>query len=157
MFYVFDFTIDVKSHLIKHQDNTIHLRPKTFSLLIAFLESPSRLLTKQVLIDKVWDDVLVDDQVLVQSVREIRQVFGDNKVIQTHPRKGYSWVAAIHQTSDINDVIKKKSEKYLKLVVVIFLLLFLIGSLAFQQANKDATQGNETDIVLVLPVKNNIP
>ena len=51
---------------------------------------------KQTLLDTVWKGTFVTEDVLVQSVREIRRVLGDDEdnplFIQTVPRQGYRFV-----------------------------------------------------------------
>ena len=103
------FTVDVSRRQILTPQQTLvpqqtlKVRPKTFSLLLQFLENPHQVLAKELLLSQIWDDVKVEEQVLVQSIRELRQLFSPLDVIQTHPRKGYAWIAPvekIHQPSD---------------------------------------------------------
>ena len=75
------------------------IRPKTFALLMLFLQHPFKVLSKQMLLDTIWDDVEVSEQVLFQTIRELRQFFVDVEVIKTHPRKGYAWIADVEEYS----------------------------------------------------------
>jgi tetratricopeptide (TPR) repeat protein/DNA-binding winged helix-turn-helix (wHTH) protein/TolB-like protein len=69
------------------------LRPKTFAVLEHLLAQRGRTLGKQELVAAVWRDVAVTDDVLVQSVTELRRVLeedrGQPKVLVTVPRVGY--------------------------------------------------------------------
>src|SRR5262249_53508806 len=60
-------------------------------------ENAGRLVTKEELIEAVWPDVIVSDQVLTHCVSEARQAIGDGgqTIIKTIPRRGYRFVAAV--------------------------------------------------------------
>ena len=77
-------------------DSQLHtLRAKSNDVLWLLLRHPNQLLSKQAILTQVWDDVSAQEHVLFQSIREIRQCFGELDVIKTHPRKGYEWIAQI--------------------------------------------------------------
>ncbi|WP_343044240.1 winged helix-turn-helix domain-containing protein [Marinifaba aquimaris] len=82
------------------------MRPKTFSLLQHFILQPKTLISKQTLLDEVWDDVIVDEQVLFQTIRELRQAFNNPKIIKNIPRKGYIWQASVELITEINTELK---------------------------------------------------
>ncbi len=67
------FTVDVTRRQIITPQQILNVRPKTFSLLLQFLENPLQVLSKDLLLNNIWDDVTVEEQVLVQSIRELRQ------------------------------------------------------------------------------------
>jgi DNA-binding winged helix-turn-helix (wHTH) protein len=82
------FKIYPHAQAIEQGDNRVQVRPKTFALLLLLLDKPREVLDKRFLLDNIWDDVKVEEQVLVQSVRELRQIFGSADIIQTYPRTG---------------------------------------------------------------------
>ncbi len=90
---------------------TLNIRPKTFSLLLMFLQSPYQVLSKTELLEKVWDDVEVNEQVLFQTMRELRQLFDGEQVIKTHPRKGYAWIMPVEEVSIDENPAKEASIK----------------------------------------------
>ena len=97
VYHVGSFKVNVIQRQVVTPEQTIHVRPKTFSLLLVFLQNPSLVLQKEFLLNQVWDDVCVEEQVLVQSIRELRQLFAPLVVIQTYPRKGYAWVFPVEK------------------------------------------------------------
>lgn len=80
-------------------DIEIKVRPKSFELLTLFLERPNEIISKEYMLSTIWDDVSVDEQVIFQSIKELRKAFSEIDAIKTFPRKGYSWVA------DISDIV----------------------------------------------------
>jgi len=93
-----DFLIDCQAHTITVEGRCFEIRPKTFQLLLALVEHKNQIIDKQTLLNDIWHDVNVDEQVIFQSIGEIRKAFSGKKVIQTHPRKGYSWVESIQKS-----------------------------------------------------------
>ena len=63
----------------------------------ASLSTPAR--SKEKLIQSVWPDTFVTDDVLTRSISELRKVFEDDakepRFIQTIPRSGYRLVAPV--------------------------------------------------------------
>lgn len=159
------FVILPQRQIIAQGGKEIQVRPKTFALLLLMLDKPGEVLTKSYLLDAIWDDVKVEEQVLVQSIREIRQLFNNPEVIQTYPRKGYAWAADVekHEQSKIsetNDVLtaakvpspNRKAYVFTGLSLVLGLVL---SSLLFFNLNRPTIQ--QADVVVVLPVKNRLP
>ena len=74
----------------------VELRPRSFAVLRLLAENAGRLVTKDEIIQKVWDDVAVTEDSLTQCVADIRRALGDEerRVLRTVPRKGYTLVAA---------------------------------------------------------------
>src|SRR4029453_1235120 len=56
----------------------VALRPKTFAVLVHLAERPCELVTKQALLDAVWGDVAVTEDVVRQSIGELRRRSGTN-------------------------------------------------------------------------------
>lgn len=158
----YGFTIYPHRQTIEQEGNIIQVRPKTFALLLSLLEKPREVLSKRYLLDTVWDDVSVDEPVLVQSVRELRQLFGSAEVIQTYPRKGYAWSASVQKQPLQSEVLSPKPAQPQRklpyaLSLVALTLLSLLAVMVYVIANMDKPSSPVTDVVIVLPVKHNIP
>ena len=149
------FILDTRARTLSDQDSCQNIRPKTLSLLLYFTQRSGKTISKQELLDNIWDDVNVDDGVVFQSVREIRQLFSDPKIIQNHPRKGYEFTIETHcfnQESKSISVVNTWSKYFLPfaLMVIIVALLFLLNR------TENIAVKYEQNIV-VLPIKNHIP
>ena len=153
-----------QSVILGHQ--SIKIRPKTFSLLLKFLENPYQVLSKQYLLTTVWDDVEVHEQVLFQTIGELRQVFTGYQVIKTHPRKGYAWIADVELVE--NTEVKKPpvvSKPWLRQLSImsIFIMTLLAGTFIYKQES-NLIDNNNIDLVVekltgslvILPVINQI-
>jgi TolB-like protein len=78
---------------ISRNGATIHLEPKVMGVLVCLAQHAGEPLLKEKLIEAVWPDTFVTDDVLKRSVSELRRGFEDDarepKVIQTIPKRGY--------------------------------------------------------------------
>lgn len=160
------FSIHPHRQAIEQGDNTIQIRPKTFALLLLLLEKPREVLNKRYLLDTIWDDVTVEEQVLVQSIRELRQIFGNPEIIQTYPRKGYAWAADVEKQTSCTQPISTveplptpgKPSRWRKAYVVpaLIALLTLVVSVVLYTVSARSSSPL-TDVVIVLPIKSDMP
>ena len=91
--YVVDLVAD---ELRTAKGEHVELRPRSLAVLRLLAEHAGRLVTKDDLIAKVWDDVAVTEDSLTQCIADIRRAIGDEerRVLRTMPRKGYMLVPA---------------------------------------------------------------
>lgn len=86
-----------------------HLRQKAFQVLVYLLEQRGRLVTKDELMSEVWNNVAVTDDALVQCIKEIRRVTGDDshrpRFIKTVPKAGYRFIGQIEEHFTTTSVI----------------------------------------------------
>ncbi len=136
----------------------ISVRPKTFQLLV-LLVSSKEIISKQQILEEIWDDVFVDEQVIFQSIKELRKIFAGKDVIKTYPRKGYVWTADVqvlvsehHTKNEIEQDTKRKPSATMWLSGGLSLLVFAVILYFLIIPNTPAITGS----VVVLPVKNNI-
>lgn len=72
---------------------TIHLEPKMMGVLVYLAQCSGEVVPKEQLVQEVWRNTFVTDDVLIRCVSELRKAFGDNAgrptVIETIPKRGY--------------------------------------------------------------------
>lgn len=85
------FTLNLASRTLRVGGKDIILRPKAFDVLRHLAENAGHLVLKQEFHEVVWPGVAVTDDSLVQCIRELRQVLGDeeHRLIKTVSRRGY--------------------------------------------------------------------
>jgi adenylate cyclase len=75
-----------------------HLRPRLMDLLVFLARQPGKVVTKDQLLDHVWQQRFVAESVLSRSVADLRQLLDDDaeepRFIETIPRRGYRLVAS---------------------------------------------------------------
>lgn len=79
--------------------------PKAFAVLRALQQSAGRLVTKNELLDAAWPDTFVGDAVLKVTIRQLREVLGDDArsptFIATVHGRGYRLIGCIDETSPV--------------------------------------------------------
>ncbi|MEJ2544678.1 MAG: winged helix-turn-helix domain-containing protein [Calditrichaceae bacterium] len=100
-----DFHLDLKNRQLLKAGNIIPLNSKYFDVLTLLVQQSGQLASKELIFEKVWDDVIVTDSALSQCIKDIRRQLGDSasnpKFIKTIPKHGYRFIA---------DVTSKKTE-----------------------------------------------
>jgi adenylate cyclase len=91
------FMLDFARNSLRAADRSVHVRPKAVEVLHYLVENANRLVTKEELIQAIWPNVIVTDQVLTHCVSEVRQAIGDSQqnIIVTVPRRGYRFTAPV--------------------------------------------------------------
>jgi serine/threonine-protein kinase len=96
------FVLDVTDRSLKREGAPIPLTPKTFDVLVSLVENAGRLVEKDVLLKTVWPDVAVEEGNLTKAVFSLRQLLeeeGGPRYIETVPKRGYRFVAAVTPAS----------------------------------------------------------
>ena len=102
-----DFQFDARTGELKdHQGTLTLLRPKTAALLEYFLTHANEPLSRECLLERIWDEEIVAGHNLTQSISELRKALGENgrgtRFIKTIPKKGYLWLEAPKQADVVS-------------------------------------------------------
>ncbi len=102
-FRVGDWRVEPQLNTIADSNRTTHLEPKVMKVLVYLAEHKDQVIGKERLIQAVWSDTFVTDDVLTHAVSELRRAFGDDakapRYIQTIPKGGYRLVAVLTRES----------------------------------------------------------
>jgi DNA-binding winged helix-turn-helix (wHTH) protein len=94
-----DCELDVAAGELRRGGRAVPLRPKCFDLLLLFVSRSGELLSKELLAEEVWPDVVATDATLTRTVTELREALGDDAqnpvYIETVPRRGYRFIATV--------------------------------------------------------------
>jgi TolB-like protein/DNA-binding winged helix-turn-helix (wHTH) protein len=108
-FYRFGtFKLNAQTGELSNNGQKLQVRDQPLKLLLAMLEQPGELVTREQLVRRVWPDgTFVDfDRGLNKAVLHLREALGDSaehpQFIETLPRKGYRFVAPV--TQDLPEV-----------------------------------------------------
>jgi TolB-like protein len=98
MIYAFGpFELDLATVELRAGGKVVDLEPQVFSLLALLVANSERLVSKDDLIEKVWDGRVVTDAAVASRVKTARQALGDDgksqKYIKTLHGHGYRFVA----------------------------------------------------------------
>ena len=95
-----DFVLDVPQKRLQQADGSVvELTPRVFAALLLLVERAGLLVERQTLLDRVWPGLVVGENSLSQVIVTLRRTLGDDaqgsRFIQTVPRKGFRFVAAV--------------------------------------------------------------
>lgn len=88
-----NITLDRGTRMVIHQDQSIELTPREFDLLELFLMHPRQVLSRDIILSRVWGyDYEGDDNIIEVYIRHLREKLHDNppRLIQTVRGVGYS-------------------------------------------------------------------
>jgi DNA-binding winged helix-turn-helix (wHTH) protein/tetratricopeptide (TPR) repeat protein len=98
------FVADPETGRLTEGTRVVPLAPKPFETLCYLARRSGRVIPKVELMQRLWPDTFVTEDVLVQCVMEIRRALGDPakspQYIQTLPRRGYQFIAPAHVLDD---------------------------------------------------------
>src|SRR6267142_2167892 len=93
------FIVDPETGRLTEGERVIPLAPKPFETLHYLAGRSGRVVSKSELMERLWTDTFVTDDVLVQCVMDIRRALGDTakapQYVQTLPRRGYQFLAPV--------------------------------------------------------------
>ncbi|HYX53212.1 MAG TPA: winged helix-turn-helix domain-containing protein [Candidatus Limnocylindrales bacterium] len=100
-----DFEADLRAAELRRRGIRLKLQLQPFQLLVALLERPQDVVTREELCQRLWpDDTFVDfDHGLNTAVAKLRDVLGDSaskpKYIETIAKRGYRFVGTVESVA----------------------------------------------------------
>ncbi|MGE3704632.1 MAG: AAA family ATPase, partial [Vicinamibacterales bacterium] len=95
------FTLDGAADVLFKEGEPVALRPQGVRLLRYLAERAGRVVTKQELLDGVWQGVVTTEGVLKTTLSQVRQALGDDGdreiFIRTFHRRGYQFAASVER------------------------------------------------------------
>jgi two-component system response regulator MprA len=86
-------TLDRGTRIVTHDEQPVELTPREFDLLELFLIHPRQVLTRDIILARVWGyDYVGDDNIIEVYVRHLREKLNDNppRLLQTVRGIGYT-------------------------------------------------------------------
>lgn len=100
------YSVDPERRELTCDGAHIPLQPQAFSLLVFLIENADRVVSKDDIIDTVWQGRIVGDGTLNARINALRRALGDDgtaqSVIKTLPRQGVRFVATL-APDDVSD------------------------------------------------------
>ena len=143
-----DFVLDADERVLRQDGKPLLLPPKAFRLLSVLLENRGRIVEKDELMRRVWEDAFVEEANITYTIRLLRKTLGDDRhnprFFETVPRRGYRFIADVQvpehkeddeQAKNISDVKIKDADvnllprqRYWLLFPILAVLLILTGA-----------------------------
>src|SRR3990167_2549680 len=106
MIHRFDaFELDRSKMELRRDGLTVAVEPQVFALLLLLVENRERLVSRDEIIEKVWDGRVVSDSALDSRVKSARRALGDDgksqRFIRTLHGQGFRFVADVSEAASI--------------------------------------------------------
>lgn len=103
MIYQFDdFELDTARIELRKGGTAQSVEPQVFDLLVLLLENTDRLVTRNEIIEQIWQGRNISESALASRIKSARRVLGDNgraqRFIKTIHGRGFRFVASVHKS-----------------------------------------------------------
>jgi DNA-binding winged helix-turn-helix (wHTH) protein len=99
------FRLDEAERSLLRDGRPVSLTPKVFDTLVVFLERAGRLVEKNELMTRLWPDTFVEEGALTRNISDLRKALGEEKYVETVPKRGYRFVAPVREISDESAIL----------------------------------------------------
>jgi DNA-binding winged helix-turn-helix (wHTH) protein/TolB-like protein len=114
----------------------VELEPQVFNTLLLLINKRDRVVTKDELLEKVWNGRVVSDHVITRVIYELRKILDDKSGqyshIRTVRRKGYQFIVEVTEAQQENTVVVPRESistlniSFLNKMLIIFGIMVLV-------------------------------
>src|SRR4051812_34706690 len=94
-----DFEVDLSQQELRREGMPVHIEPQVFDLLVHLVRNHDRVVSKDELIDTVWNGRAISEAAFSSRINGARRVLGDNGTdqlfIKTLHRRGFRFVGDV--------------------------------------------------------------
>jgi adenylate cyclase len=146
----------VNYQLIKNNEVT-SIEPQVFNIIIFLVENNDKVVSRQELLDTIWNDKIVSDSSISNHIKSARKVLDDDgikqSVIKTVHGRGYQFIAKIEENK-VSLSTQEPNKQLITAIKIILILtsLVLMGILWFYRptpADKSINNTNMTSIAVL--------
>ena len=87
-----DHRLDIERRELRRSGKLVELEPKAFDLLVFLVQNRQRVVSKDDMLQAVWEGRIVSDSALTTRINAVRRAVGDNgtvqRLVRTIVRKG---------------------------------------------------------------------
>ena len=109
-----DVEIDPSKGEVRRDGQLVPAAPRVVSLLHLLAANADRMVTKDELVDKIWDGRVISDSAISTSVKEARRAIGDSgarqDLIRTLHGQGFRCVADVKILPPVSSLLRTESE-----------------------------------------------
>jgi len=108
-----EFRLDAKSHRLFRRETgeLVPLTPKAVEVLLFLVRHAGRVLSKDELLEAVWENSFVEESNLSQTIFVLRKTLGEDtkkpRFILTAPNRGYQFIAPVREIAPEDAVLEE--------------------------------------------------
>src|SRR5215813_15225470 len=97
-----DYTVDTERREIRRGTGIVSAGPQVFELLVYLIRNRDRVVSKDDLLEAIWQGRIVSEQTLASHINAVRKAIGDSgqeqRLLRTVARKGFRFVGRVTET-----------------------------------------------------------
>jgi DNA-binding winged helix-turn-helix (wHTH) protein/TolB-like protein len=158
-FKVGEWLVQPRVGTITKGDQEVGLEPKVMEVLLYLAQHPDDVLPKERIIQAVWGDTFVTNEVLTNAISELRRAFGDDArnphTIQTLPRRGYRLMPSVTPLGQEQPeaAVPASNQLWQQSVIVILAAALLLMIVVILWWSWPASPDEPIDSIAILPFK----
>jgi DNA-binding winged helix-turn-helix (wHTH) protein len=111
------YSVDVDRRELRHGAELIDIGPQVFDLLVYLIRNRDRVVSKDDLLDAVWDGRIVSESTITSRINAVRHAIGDTgadqTLIKTIARKGFASSARSKKTKRPFRKLRRAASRWL--------------------------------------------
>jgi DNA-binding winged helix-turn-helix (wHTH) protein/tetratricopeptide (TPR) repeat protein len=160
------FKLDSAEHTLLQDGEIVPLTPKVFDTLLILIENSGHLVEKDEILEKVWNDTIVEEANLAKNISILRKVLSNDGLgesfIETVPKLGYRFTAEVKEINIDNSSKKTPKPDFVqnnskaKTAVIASVLIISVLAIGFYFYS-DAFKTNaltDKDVILLTDFEN---
>jgi len=157
-FLLGDWRVSPKLSRVSKDGQSISVKNKSMAVLVCLADAGGELLTRDEIMDSVWPGMEVTDDVLTQSIVELRKALDDDakhpRIIETIPRVGFRLLTTVE--TDAVETGTHPSQPRLRLAIVLIALSIIVWVIAEWRSDNrhPVITVNDPPSIAVLPFAN---
>ena len=104
-----EWLVEPSRNLLSRGGKQTRLEPRVMDALVYLGERPGKVVSKDELVNFVWQGRSVSDDVLTVTISALRKALQDDarnpKYVETVPRRGYRWIAPVSRPEAASDTL----------------------------------------------------
>src|SRR5690242_15166264 len=97
-----DYVLDPDRRELSRGAQAVAIGPQVFDLLLYLVANREHVVSKDNILDAVWDGRIVSESTLASHINAVRKAIGDNggeqRLIKTVARKGFRFVGEVQES-----------------------------------------------------------
>jgi TolB-like protein/cytochrome c-type biogenesis protein CcmH/NrfG len=154
-FRILEWSVNLDSNTLASEDKTVRIEPKVMAVLSYLAEHAGEVVPKERILQSVWEEKFITDEVLTVSIHELRKALGDDaknpRFIKTVPRAGYQLIAPVSSDAERKETLARSVRSSRRWAIAAAIILAVAALTLIFSISKPAPQIKS---IAVLPLEN---
>jgi Tol biopolymer transport system component/DNA-binding winged helix-turn-helix (wHTH) protein len=160
-FLLGDWRVEPSLNQLTRGSSSVHVTPKVMEVLVLLAARDGDAVSREDLLDSVWSDVSVNEEVLTRAIADLRKALDDDarspRYIATIPKRGYRVVAPVSSGDGKGEVANRTRASLAWPGLAAVLIVAGLVSFPFRDVSRSSPVPLETVPLTSLPGREILP